>query len=315
MRISQSPRTAGALAVMLLGLGVGCSGSGGAPTVAARVGSEKVSSKKIAALTGRYAHTPQGSDVVEKQGRKELERLILGFRIRLSALNQAAKAVGIAMPESSSNQLLSAMQGNPTYKDFLRQAGYSMEDLETAAKGGWLSKAVAERLFPDVPITDKSLQDQFSDRQAEFKQSWKIEAEIAVFPKPTSAEKFRASLKQGRPFEEMARSLGAEQAAPVTITPTSPLPRPIIDKVAPLKEGELSEPIWSESKSFILQVVHRTEIPGRTFEQVKTELMADASDARRSELFQKSFDARIRSTHIQVSRYYGTWDPGLETVR
>ena len=81
------------------------------------------------------------------------------------------------------------------------------------------------------------------------------------------------------------------------------------------KEGELSEPIWSESKSFILQVVHRTEIPGRTFEQVKTELMADASDARRSELFQKWFDARIRSTHIQVSRYYGTWDPGLETVR
>ena len=145
MRISQSPRTAGALAVMLLGLGVGCSGSGGAPTVAARVGSEKVSSKKIAALTGRYAHTPQGSDVVEKQGRKELERLILGFQIRLSALNQAAKAVGIAMPESSSNQLLSAMQGNPTYKDFLRQAGYSMEDLETAAKGGWLSKAALPR--------------------------------------------------------------------------------------------------------------------------------------------------------------------------
>jgi len=314
MRISRAPARVAALALVLVGLGVACSGGSGPPTVAAHVGGETISSKKVSTLTSRYAHTPQGRDVVEKQGKKELERLILGFEIRLAALNQAAKMVGIDMPESSSRQVLSELLQKDV-RNSLQQAGYSMEDLETAAKGGWLSKAIAERLFPDVPITDKNLQDEFSDRQSEFKPSWKIEAEIAVFPKPDSAEKFKVGLKQGQPFKETAKSMGAEQTASVMITPTSRLPRPIIDRVASLKEGELSEPIWSESKSFILQVVHRTDIPGRTFEQVKTELVADASDAKRNELFQKWFDARIRKTHIQVSPYYGTWDPVMETVR
>lgn len=317
MSMRTGPRTTIALLVGLLvvALTTACTGRGGAAAVAATVGTERISAERIAALTHHYLQTPPGQEFAEKQGKAALARLVLGFQIRLAVLNQAAEDLGVAKAtEALPDGMASALMGSAGSKEVFQQAGYSADDLEMAAKGGQLSKAIAARLFPEVPVTEKSLRDQFTARQAEYGQSWKIDAEVAVFPKADSAARFRDLLSQGRAFKAGATSLGAEEAGPVALTPASPLPGPILQVVSSLKEGELSEPITSESKSFIVRVVKRQDVPASTFDEVKPELVEAVTDGKRSELFQKWFKERLRTTKIKVDSHYGKWNPEMEMV-
>lgn len=295
--------------------GAGCSGGGGHSKVAATVDGDEIASSEIAKLTRQYGQTPQGKQMAEKLGEDELERTVLSFEIKTLILEQTAKEKGVSVDAKTLKGAISAIFADEAHKNVYQQAGYSEHDVVTAERSGALSKALAEKMFPDVAVSDQELRDLFKGRAKVYERVWQVEADIAVFESATEAEQLKARVEKGEPFGEVANDLGSLQSASVVISPASPLPPEIIEQVGPIAKGAVSEPLAAGSLWYTVKVNEREDIPARTFDEVKGELTTLAMEQKRHDLFQNWFDKHIRRVRVEVGKGFGKWDRSTGTVR
>ena len=100
------------------------------------------------------------------------------------------------------------------------------------------------------------------------------------------------------------------------MTPLSPLPKPVLDAISRLHQGEVSAPIQATSGGWAsIFVEQREELPALNFDQVRGELAKAVADRQRQQLFDTWFNKQLRTAHITVSAHYGHWDAGQETIR
>ena len=293
-------------------IGAGCSSGGHKPAdVAAVVGSTKVSAKEIESLTAEYLRTEAGKEIEGQMGRPEVTRLVLGFHIKSLVLNEAAKEMGVSLSADPLEAGFSVMAAEESY----RQAGFTERDLLEADRAGRLSKAMAEKVFPQVPVADDEVRRTFEQQGQAFQQSWRVGASVGIFKAADAAGLLRQRLQQGEAFAEAATALGALETGTVEVTPISPIPQPFIDALSKLRPGEISEPVAAGSSWFVARVDRRDDSAARSFEELKPDVTALLADQKRQDLFTDWFVRRLRAAHVRVDQTYGKWDPSSGTVQ
>lgn len=300
------------LLVLLLAATVGgaCSDRG-APKIAATVDGRPIAAAEIRRLTDRYLQSQPGKDLAKEHGRREVEQLVLGFQIKQAYLEQVAASMGVEAEPDPDAEALTVLADTDAY----RQAGYHADDFTAAQRAGRLSHAIAERVFPEVSLTEGDVRQAFDERAPTFGASWKLGGEMAILPSADAARALRTRVQSGEAFDTAATALQAAAATQVEITPLSPVPKTIIDAVSGLRPGQISDPIQSGDRWACFKVDHRQDTPRVTYEQVKDDLTRFLGDQRRQQLFSDWFDKKLTTAQVRVDGHFGRWDPTTGSVR
>lgn len=301
----------------LLIVPTGCSDDGGPPEVAAQVGEEAIAASEIADLTRRYLKTASGQKLAEQFGEDELERLVLGYEIRLRLLEQTAAELGVdeEADTESFGSFVSMLFANEPYEEAYKAHGFSERDLITAERAGQLSQAIAEKVFPEVPVSEKELQALYQERRDQYNQSWEIDAHVAVLASSAAASEAVSKIGNGEEFVRATADAGSLAASETKISRTSPLPVFVIEQVERLQPGQLSDPIPVRDRWLLVLAKERREILARSFEDARPELEAFLADRKRLELFQEWFKQQVGDATVSVDGHYGRWDPVAGLVR
>ena len=174
------------LVVLLVVAGLvatGCSKSSKPPAVAAVVEGADIKSSDTLALLDAFQHrqTPTSGDTKGQLNRKELLRTILGYQIKVTFLEQLAKKQNVTVGSDNTIDAAAQAVDPQAFSAF----GLRQEDFARSLRAGRLSKAIAEKQFPDVTVSDTALHAEFDRRAGDPFRPWKAKIKEARFADQT----------------------------------------------------------------------------------------------------------------------------------
>jgi hypothetical protein len=314
---------AGALALTVSGCSMPFS-SQGVPSVAAYVQGMPISSKTVQDLYDKFATSDQGKsdmDPTQQQGLvvspKQIRQTALTYQIRVTFLEALAKLKGVtAQDTEEQKEIANELATAPS----LQQGGYQASDLEIAKRAEVLSKAIAQKLLPDVIVNPAEIQDAYDQRQDLVAASFKSKVDVAFLDDQASADTLISRLNKKDDFFAITKDLGAKalQAQEVDVSPLSPVQKDFIDTVRGLKAGETSKALPYQvddgSVYIVLHVAKREDLPKLTVAEATPELTKIVQDDKRYAFFQQWFDKQYREADIRVNKYYGKWNKNFLAV-
>jgi hypothetical protein len=293
----------------------GC-GDSGPPKVAATVAGVGIPSDRIERLTGQWI-AAQGNQAVEGKApggpldRRTAAKQVLGFVVRSVFLEHLAAQMGVQDNPSAVENV--ASEEVPAAE--LQSAGWSKTDLQQSLRDARLSKAIGEKVFPKVAVSDVELHQKY-DRNADFfRQTWRIQARVAYFDTVDAAKRLQGRPVTGDAFDAAARELGAKQAGSLgLVTPVTPLPQAVLDAVAHLGAGQISDPVEGGGGYLVVVADSREDQAPLTFEQARPALVKVVEDEQRQQLFYDWFNKRLGEAAVKISSHYGKWDRANQVV-
>jgi hypothetical protein len=254
--------------------------------------------------------------------RKQAAKNTLTYLIRLAALENLAAELGVPAEtqppegEHANGELAAAeLAAAEVSASDLEASGLSRPDFVRTFGAAHLSRAIAEKLFPEVAVRDSDLRRDYDQHPEAFTRNWEARVGVAYFDAEGPARQLPERVRGGEPFEEAGRRLGAREATTLDrVTPLTPLPQPVLSAMAGAPPGEISAPVTSSGGFLVFVVEHRRDLPARSFEEAREELRARHQDLERQNRFTTWFVGRLRKERVQVSSYYGRWDAATGLV-
>ena len=115
-------------------------------------------------------------------------------------------------------------------------------------------------------------------------------------------------------FEQAAAALGAEKTASIRITPITDLPPQVLDAVAGLRTGEISDLIPAGQGGVVVLVEESRHLGKLSFDGARQELTDALAGEHLEQLFIEWFDQKLKTARVQVTDKYGRWHPETESV-
>ena len=140
----------------------------------------------------------------------------------------------------------------------------------------------------DVKIDEAALKDAYSQRQDEFVKPEQRHILQMIFKDQQAADEAEAQLAQGKDFVKLAQDLTKTDpaSADLGLLAKKDLPDELADPVFAVQEGEVAKPIHSAFGWHVIKVTKIEPSAGKSFEEVKPELEADArKDAESDALY------------------------------
>jgi parvulin-like peptidyl-prolyl isomerase len=301
--------------VVVAGLvATGCSKSSKPPGVAAVVEGADIKSADTLALYAAYQHrqTPVTGDTKAQLNRRELLRTILGYQIKLTFLEQLAKKQNVTVNDSESFDAAAQAVDPAAFQAF----GLREEDFARSLRAGRLSKAIAEKQFPDVTVSDSAVHAEFDRRADDPFRPWKAKIKVARFADQPSADKVKERVAAGEKFDDVASVLGAQGGvSEVDVNPqVAELSSNILDAIGSVPVGQVSAGIQSTTGWLSILVEKRDTVAKPTFDQLRPDLTDYLVNQERARLFQEWFDKQWSAAAIKVDSYYGKWNAELHNV-
>ena len=303
------------LAVALVVVVAGC-GDDGPPKVAATVSGADIASERIERLTGQWvkaqtAKATQSGIPGGEVDRKDAAKQVLGFVIRSVYLGQIAAEMSVQDNPTGLEELAAEQVPAAEYES----AGWSQTDLEQSLRDARLSKAIGEKVFPKVAVSDVELRQKYDRSKDFFNQTWQAQARVAYFDTPEPAKQLKERRLTGEAFDAAAKELGATQAGSLgLVSPLTPLPQPVLDAVAGLAAGQTSEPVAGGTGYLVVVADSREDRAPTTFEEATPALLKVLEDEQRQKLFYDWFNKRLAKAEVKVSSHYGKWSAEHQLV-
>jgi hypothetical protein len=244
--------------------------------------------------------------------RKEAGRNALTYLIRLAELEHLARELAVAVDSPAENVEQAAAQ---TPSDDLAASGWSRPDFLETYRAARLSRAIAGKVFADIPVSDVELRQDYDRKPSGSAPSWDARVAIAYFDADAPALQVADKVRSGTPLVAAAHELGAREATTLEhVTPTTPLPGPVLKAAAEAPMGQVSAPLETGGGFVVFVVDARRQIPTPSFDEAKAELRAGHIDQERQRRFMEWFDQRLGAQHIDIAPYYGRWDSAHRLV-
>jgi hypothetical protein len=293
----------------------GCGKSSKPPDVAAEVNDAKVPSTDVERLTTQYisASAEAAGNKTRAQGAplKPLEkkvgrRYVLEYLIRLTLLKQLASESGVP---AESEDLLDKALGVAPDSEFARSA-YTREDLRNGLMAGNVSRKLAEKLFPNVAVSDSDVEKHWDIVKDRFKAGWSSNIRAAFLPTKAAAEELRQKVMAGAPFDETATGLGAAKAGSMgrVTSGTEELSVELRNVIGTLHKGELSPPAQAADGYLVFLCEDRQDTAEQSFVQVRPQVLTAVQDQKRQRLFADWLDQREKKAAVKVASFYGKWN-------
>jgi hypothetical protein len=303
------------LAVALAVVVAGC-GDDGPPKVAATVSGVDVTSERVERLTSQWvksqtAQALQSGAPGGEVNRKDAAKQVLGFIIRSVYLGQVAAEMSVHDSPTALEELAAEQVPAAEYES----AGWSRTDLEQSLRDARLSKAIGEKVFPKVAVSDVELRQKYDRSKDFFNQTWQTQARVAYFDTAEPAKTLKERRLTGEAFDAAAKELGAKQTGSLgLVTPLTPLPSPVLDVVAGLAAGQTSDPVAGGTGYLVVVADSREDRAPTTFEEAKPALLKVLEDEQRQKLFYDWFNKRLAKAEVKVSSHYGKWSAENQLV-
>ena len=298
----------------------GCDkGSSKPPAVAAEVNGAKVPSADVERLTVQYisasagsgaggtvAEGPAAGQPLKPLDKKVGRRYVLEYLVRLTLLKQLAADNGVP---SESEDLLDKALGVAPDSEFTHSA-YTREDLRNGLMAGNVSKKLAEKLFPNVAVSDSDLEKHWDIVKDRFKAGWSSSIRAAFLPTKAAAEELRQKVTAGAPFDETATGLGAARAGSMgqITSGTEEVSVELRNVIGTLRKGELSPPAQAADGFLVFLCEDRRDTVEQSFAQVRPQVLTAVQDQKRQRLFADWLDAREKKAAVKVASFYGKWN-------
>ena len=282
--------------------------------MAATVNALTVPSADVERLTTQYLGASQGATgqtlaegaPLKALSRKVGRRYVLEYLIRLTLLKQVSQDNGVPL---DSDNLLDKALGVAPDSEFAHSA-YTREDLRNGLLAGNLSKKLAEKLFPNVAVSDSDVDKHWETVQDRFKAGWSSTIRAAFLPSKAAAEELRQKVTAGAAFDDTANSLGAAKAGSMgqVTSASEELSPELKNLIATLHKGDLSPPAQAADGYLVFLCEDRQDTPERTLAEVRPQVLAAAQDQKRQRLFADWLDEREKKAAVKVASFYGTWN-------
>src|SRR5205823_14181437 len=142
------------------------------------------------------------------------------------------------------------------------------------------------KVFPKVAVADVELRQEYGRSADFFHQTWRSQVRVAYFDALEPAKQLQARGVKGDAFDAAAKELGAKQAGSVgEVSPVTPLPQPVLDAIARLQSGQLSDPVPGGGGYLVAVADNREDRGAMTFEEAKPDLTKVLEDEQRQSLF------------------------------
>jgi hypothetical protein len=301
------------LAVSVALTAAGC-GKSKPPAVAAHVNGAPVTSADVERLTTQYISASAGSTgetlavgaPLKPLAKKTGRRYVLEYLIRLTLLRELAQDNGVSVEPDS---LLDKAVGVAPDSEFAHSA-YTREDLRNGLMAGNLSKKLAEKLFPNVAVSDGDVEKHWETVKDRFKAGWSSTVRAAFLPTKAAAEELRQKVTAGAPFDDTANGLGAAKAGSMgqVTSASEELSPELKNLIGTLHKGELSPPAQAADGYLVFLCEDREDTPERTLAEVRGQVLSAAQDQKRQRLFADWLDEREKKAAVKVASFYGKWN-------
>jgi hypothetical protein len=302
------------VALTLLTGAIGCRGKTEQPEVAASVNGVTVPSADVERLTAQYLAASAGAAgerlaagaPLEPLDKKVGRRYVLEYLIRLTLLKQLAQDNGVPVEPDG---LLDKAVGVAPDSEFT-QSAYTREDLRNGLMAGNVSKNLAEKLFPDVAVSDGDVEKHWETVKERFRAGWSATIRAAFLPNRAAAEELRRQVLAGAPFDETATGLGAAKAGSMgrVTSGTEELSLELRNVIGTLRAGELSPPAQAADGYLVFLCEEREDTPERSLADVRALVLAAAQDQKRQRLFADWLHERAKKAAVKVASFYGKWN-------
>jgi parvulin-like peptidyl-prolyl isomerase len=221
---------------------------------------------------------------------------------------QEAKKAGI---EATEEEIVQSLE------DFRKQSGLSLQELEKRLNDEGMTMAEYRTLLREnliaLKIVDKEVNARVIVNPADINRYYENNLNLflekpekvlvkAIYVKLSNnatlteitdlkikSLRISAELRKGEPFEKLAMqhtddSLRRRDAVLGEFERGTMIPV-LEEKIFSLKEGEISEPVWTKDGFYILKVVRRTEAVYTPLEKVRDRIQAKAYEQKREEKF------------------------------
>jgi hypothetical protein len=291
----------------------GC-GKSKPPATAAEVNGITVPSADVERLTTQYISASAGSTgqtlaegaPLTPLARKTGRRYVLEYLVRLTLLKQVARDNGVA---AEPDNLLDKAVGVAPDSEFAHSA-YTREDLRNGLLAGNVSKKLAEKLFPNVAVSDSDVEKHWETVKDRFKAGWSSTIRAAFLPTKEAAESLRQKVTAGAPFDDTATALGSAKAGSMgqVSSASEELSPDLKNLIGTLHKGELSPPAQAADGYLVFLCEDREETPERSLADVRGQVLAAAQDQKRQRLFADWLDEREKKAAVKVASFYGKWN-------
>ncbi len=249
-------------------------------TVLAKIENSVITQRDLNDLMGRLAPSRRGKPFSHEEKVKLLQTLIGSVIIRKQAEKEK-------------------LQDAPEIRSRMK-----IEELELLVK-----EYIASRIQPSTPVEKEEIESYLKDRpQLFFPYTVRIR-EIMV-QKEEDMRKVVEELRQGRDFSEVAKERSTSRhriyGGAREIADVSEFPKPYIELLLQLKEGEISMPIKLVNDYIIIKLEERKLKPAAEAEKEKKRVMATAVEGLKREKMEdataKELERLKKETEIEV--YY-----------
>jgi len=291
----------------------GC-GKSKPPAVAAHVNGAPVTSADVERLTTQYISASAGATgetlaegaPLKPLAKKTGRRYVLEYLIRLTLLRELAQDNGVSVEPDS---LLDKAVGVAPDSEFAHSA-YTREDLRNGLMAGNLSKKLAEKLFPNVAVSDGDVEKHWETVKDRFKAGWSSTVRAAFLPTKAAAEDLHQKVTAGAPFDDTANGLGAAKAGSMgqVTSASEELSPELKNLIGTLHKGELSPPAQAADGYLVFLCEDREDTPERSLAEVRGQVLSAAQDQKRQRLFADWLDEREKKAAVKVASFYGKWN-------
>lgn len=283
----------------------GCSRRDSAP--AARVGSESITDRDVQTLTDQWQASEGQGEVQGNPQRlsdKRLRQVALLQMIKTKLVAQLAADEHVGL---NADELASALAAETAPAD-LGSAGWGKASFESAMRSALLSKALAGKLFPSIPVPEDRLRAYFDARPEQFHNQWKATVDLAFFRDEKLASEFSTRPEAPGRFSDTARAVGADDVLTGQAVSTgSPLPAELLSAIPAMKTGTMSKPVVAGSGFWVIRAADVQREGPQSFEAARSAIEAHLADQQRQAKFNDWLTERLHSATIKVKSKYGQW--------
>ncbi|GAB4484898.1 MAG: SurA N-terminal domain-containing protein [Thermodesulfovibrionales bacterium] len=240
---------------------------------------------------------------------KENETAFLENLINLKLQVQEARRVGIRVAEEEVNESIGMIKNKYSmteekFRESLAREGYTIDEYKRRMYEQILvSKLVSQQIRSKIVLTDKEIAAYLAENPKLLESSESYRLRQIFFRKPKTADErpaaearaseLVAKIREGADFGELAKQFSEDPSAAsggeLGVISRNMLAKDFVAALAPLKQGEVSAPFWSESGLHILKLEEKIEAKKRS------DLEEEAKGKLLNKTFQERYNAWIKS--------------------
>lgn len=292
-------------------------------TVLAKVGNDKVIVKDIEKqlkpytdqLKQQYGADYEKNEQISTQ-LKQYKKQILDNLVNEKILLQKATELNLKPSDDEINKQVddeinkykSQYSQEGQYDQFLKQNGFTEEELKTFLKNQAIVKPVIDDVMKDVSVSDEDVQNYYNEnKDSQYTVGAGATASHILVKDEETAKKLKAKLDAGADFAQLAKENSTDpgtkdNGGSLGFVPynSTQFVKEFMDGFKNLKEGQVSDPVKSQFGYHLIKATGLKEAQVTPLDKVKDEIKSQLEQQKKNEAFTSKIEEWKKALNVKI---------------